>query len=41
MAPKHAKLQIFIQATFISFKTFTTEKKLKPAKNDQIWLVFA
>ena len=41
MAPKHAKLQIFIQVTFISFKTFTTEKKLKPAKNDQIWLVFA
>ena len=27
--------------TFISYKTFTVGKKLKPAKNDQIWLVVA
>ena len=27
--------------TFISYKTFTVIKKLKPAKNDQIWLVVA
>ena len=27
--------------TFISFKTFTAEKKLKPAKNDQILFVVA
>ena len=27
--------------TFISFKTFTAEKILKPTKNDQIWFVVA
>ena len=27
--------------TFISYKTFTVGKKLKHAKNDQIWLVVA
>ena len=26
---------------FISYKTFTVKKKLKPGKNDQIWLVVA
>ena len=26
---------------FISYKTFTVGKKLKPAKKDQIWLVVA
>ena len=33
MAPKHAQLQIFIQANS------TEGKKLKPVKNDHIWLV--
>ena len=40
---KHFNLQEWHQntKTFISYKTFTVGKKLKPAKNDQIWLVVA
>ena len=37
MAPKHAKLQIFIQVNLYFFQNIHHwKKKLKPAKNDQI-----
>ena len=39
MAPKQAKLQIFIQVNLYFFQNIPAGKKLKLAKNDQIWFV--
>ena len=39
MAPKQAKLQIFIQVNLYFFQNIPAGKKLKLVKNDQIWFV--